>query len=484
MKKSINLLPHFSFPKWGRREGGVEGSRVQRSLQRETGQQFSLTPNMATDAGWQTISGRKHDRSWSEIQELYTDALTAWRKNPMAWRVINTTVNYVCGTGITFTSPEPAMDAFIKAFWLHRKNHMDLRQVPMIEELSRSGDLFVLLFRNLFDGMSYIRFVTKDMILKIETAPNDWETELVYYEAPPAGEFEPRRWLSPDHPDAPMADAVMLHYSVNKPVGALMGESDLTTIIPWLLRYSRMLEDRVRLHWAARSFLYLVTVPSNKVEAKAVQYSSAPESGSIVVKDESETWETLTPSLRGADASHDMKAVRQLIDAGSGFPPHWRGEGGEVNVATAEAMQAPPEKFLIKRQEYFIWALEDIMYQAYLRSVEIDAQPAFALTEYKDIFKVSAPDVTLRDNDQLASGATKMAEAFSILQNTLLGKSPTLHRIAVDLVLKFAGEIQDDEVLDKIITEAKADPIEQVIMPGLEPAADAAPNDGTDNHQP
>ncbi len=76
-----------------------------------------------------------------------------------------------------------------------------------------------------------------------------------------------------------------------------------------------------------------------------------------------------------------MKAVRQLIDAGSGFPPHWRGEGGEVNVATAEAMQAPPEKFLIKRQEYFVWMLEDILYQAFLRAVEIGAQPATTETE-------------------------------------------------------------------------------------------------------
>jgi hypothetical protein len=447
---------------------------------------LSITPNLVTDAGWQTISGRKHDRTWSEIQELYTDALTAWRKNPMAWRVINTTVNYVVGTGITFTSPEPAMDAFIKAFWLHRKNHMDLRLVPMVEELSRSGDLFVLLFRNPVDGMSYIRFVTKDQIIKIETAQNDWETELVFYEAPPAGEYEPRRWLSPDHPDAGMTDAVMLHYSVNKPVGALLGESDLTTIIPWLLRYSRMLEDRVRLHWAARAFLYVVTVPSNKVEAKAVQYASAPESGSIVVKDESETWETLTPSLRGADASHDMKAVRQLIDAGSGFPPHWRGEGGEVNVATAEAMQAPPEKFLIKRQEYFIWLLEDILYQAYLRAAEIGTVGADCIrpSEYRDIFTVSAPDVTLRDNDQLASGSSKLAEAFSILQNTLLGKSPTLHRIAVDLMLKFAGEPQEDDVLDQIISEAKADPIEQILLPGKEPAGPQTPDDGTTNHQP
>jgi hypothetical protein len=434
-------------------------------------EKLSITPNLVSDDHWQTISGRKHDRSWSEIQELYTDSLTPWRKNPMAWRVINTTVNYVVGEGIKITSPLPPLNDFIQRFWQHRKNRMDLRLVPMVEELSRSGDLFVLLFRNNVDGLSYIRFVTKDQIQKIETAPNDWETELVYYEAPPAGEYQPRKWLSPDHPDAGMADAVMLHYSVNKPMGAQMGESDLTTIIPWPLRYSRMLEDRVRLHWAARAFLYLVTVPSNKVESKSVQYGTAPESGSIVVKDESEEWETITPSLRGADASHDMKAVRQLIDAGSGFPPHWRGEGGDVNLATAEAMQAPPEKFLLKRQQYFVWMLEDILYQAFLRAVEIGKEPAIALTTYHDLFEEEAPDVSLRDNAQLAMGAQTIANGFAVLQNTLLGKSPTLHKIATDLVFKFAGEPQEDDVLDKIISEAKSDPIEQIMLPGQEPAA-------------
>ena len=387
----------------------------------------------------------------------------------MAWRVIATTTNYVVGTGISFTSSNADLNAFIQAFWNHRKNNMDLRLAAMVEELSRSGDLFVLLFRNAADGMSYIRFVTKDQIQKIETAPNDWETELVYFEAPQPGEYNPRRWLSPDHPEAGIADAVMLHYSVNRPMGALMGESDLTTIIPWLLRYSRMLEDRVRLHWAARAFLFLVTVPSNKVESKSVQYGSPPESGSIVVKDESETWETITPQLRGADAGFDMKAIRNMIDAGSGFPPHWRGEGGEVNVATAEAMQAPPEKFLIKRQEYFIWMLEDILYKAFLRGVEIAALPALADTDYTVLFTVKSPDVTLRDNAHLADGSSKIATSFSVLQNTLLGKSATLHRIATDLVLKFAGEVVDDQVLDKIIQEAKADPIEQVLLPGKEP---------------
>ncbi len=421
---------------------------------------FAVSPDLRSDDGWRSISGRRHERSWADIQELYTDALTAWRKNPMAWRVINTTVNYVIGDGLSISSPHPGLQNFIQRFWSHRKNQLDLRLAPMCEELSRSGDLFVLLFRSPLDGMSFIRFITKDQLQKIETAPNDWETELVYWENPPAGEFQPRRWLSPEHPEAASADAVMLHYAVNRPIGALLGESDLTTIIPWLLRYSRMLEDRVRLHWAARAFLYLVTVPSNKVESKSVQYGSAPESGSIVVKDESETWETITPSLRGADAGHDMKAVRSMIDAGSGFPPHWRGEGGDVNVATAEAMQAPPEKFLVKRQQYFSWLLQDILYQAYLRAVEAGAEPALPVTGFAELFSVSRPDVTWRDNIQLASAAQTLASGLSALQQELPGKSPTLQRLALQLVLKFAGEPQDEALLDRIMREAQASPVE------------------------
>jgi len=218
---------------------------------------------------------------------------------------------------------------------------MDLRLEAMSDELSRSGDLFVLLFRNDQDGMSYIRFVTKDRITRIDTAENDWENEQIYYEQQDTG--EPKAWYSPTHPSAPEQPAIMLHYAVNCPLGALLGESDLTTMIPWLLRYSRMLEDRVRLHWAVKlnsvqpPSLWLVTVPSNKVIEKSEQYRTPPPSGSIIVKDESEQWDVVTPTLRGADASHDLKAVRGMIDAGSGFPPHWRGESGEANLATATA---------------------------------------------------------------------------------------------------------------------------------------------------
>jgi hypothetical protein len=77
----------------------------------------------------------------------------------------------------------------------------------------------------------------------------------------------------------------MLHYAVNRPIGALIGESDLATMLPWLQRYSRMLEDRVRLHWAVRVFLWVVSVPSNMVQVTREKYRNPPDTGSVIVKD-------------------------------------------------------------------------------------------------------------------------------------------------------------------------------------------------------
>ncbi len=47
--------------------------------------------------GWVGYTRRLHERDVAEVQSLYEDALTAYRKNPIAWRIIATTTNYVVG---------------------------------------------------------------------------------------------------------------------------------------------------------------------------------------------------------------------------------------------------------------------------------------------------------------------------------------------------------------------------------------------------
>ena len=60
---------------------------------------------------------------------------------------------------------------------------------------------------------AYLRFVTKDRITQIDTAENDWENELIYYEQQEMG--DPKPWYSPTHPDSASQPAIMLHYAVN-----------------------------------------------------------------------------------------------------------------------------------------------------------------------------------------------------------------------------------------------------------------------------
>lgn len=400
--------------------------------------------------GWSSLTARPHDADSAAVQESYADALNVWRRNPLAWRIIAITSDYVLGDGVRITSPLRPLRRFVNEFWNHPQNRMDNRLESMCDELSRSGDLFVLLFRNPQDGMSYIRFVTKDRIQRIETAPNDWENELAYYELQDAG--EPLRWESPGAANAG-SQAVMLHYTVNRPLGALLGESDLASMLPWLMRYARMLEDRLRLHWAVRSFLWMVTVPPNKILEKRQQYAQTPEAGSIVVKDESETWQAVSPDLHAADAEHDLKAVRGMIDAGSGYPPHWRGEAADANLATATAMQAPTERHLKRRQQYFLFVLQDILYHAYRRAVEAGAAPALRAGDYRTLFTIQSGDISRTDNESLARAARDLTQAYRALAEGMPATSPTLARLFTALTFQFAGAPLDEENLAQVMDE-------------------------------
>ena len=431
----------------------------------------SVTTRVDDSPGWGSATNRPHDYDQGKVLELYNDALEAWRKNPIAWRIIAIQSDYLVGDGVEVTSPNRMLNRFIQQFWYHPQNRMDLRLPDLVEELARSGDLFIILFRNPADGMSYIRATTKDRIQRIETAPNDWETELVFYETGDSP-GETRAWLSPHHPNAPTADAIMLHYAINRPVGALLGESDLTPMIPWLLRYSRMLEDRVKLNWALRTFLWMVTVPSQRVTEKQEQYRNPPQAGSIIIKDESEKWEVYAPSLNAIDASRDLQAVRQMIDAGSGFPPHWRGEAGDANLATAQAMQGPTERHLTRRQQQLIYMIQDILYHAYERQVQLGLARRLSSHDYSRLFIMQMPEISRFDNEALGRAAREITTAFASLGQTVAGMPQELAYHAVRLAFQFAGQPLEEDQIEEILAAIVG---AQGLRPRQEPGTDDSP---------
>jgi hypothetical protein len=185
----------------------------------------------------------------------------------------------------------------------------------------------------------------------------------------------------------------------------------------------------------------------------------------VVVHDDSETWTASSPSIRGSDAAPDLKAVRNMIDAGSGYPPHWRGEATDVNLATAQAMQEPAERHLARRQKYFLWALQDLTYHAYQRAHQLhpDTWPQLTENRYHLLFTTSAPDVSRTDNSILAKATYDMAAAFEMIGAQYPG-SPTLRKLLLQLLMRFAGEQQDDDILQQIMQEAET-PLQEAAPP-------------------
>lgn len=416
----------------------------------------AISVRVNDDPGWQSESvGAFHDKSVEQIEKSYSNALKAWRKNPMAWRIVTTITNFVLGDGIDVTAKNTSIKRFTKEFMSHPLNSIDLKMQEWCDELSRSGALIVLLFRDELTGMSWARELPVDRVKKLETRPNDYQTITAVVEKPrKLGEKE-KVWATPFHPNANDQEAVALVFTINKPVGALLGEGDLTSILPWLQRYSRMLEDRVRLHWALRVFYWFVTVPDDKVDETTKKYRKPPKDGTIIVKSKGEEWEVKTPAVRGQDAGHDMDAVRKMVYAGSNLPSHWFAEQDTSNLATARATQAPTERFLKRRQLYFIHILLTVIHTAYVRAYAIGKvrakPPAKPLEE---IYIVNVADVSRDDNLQLAQAGRDMARAFRLTAENMPAKSRTLSTRFLTIILQAMGEKVDDAEIAQIIDEA------------------------------
>ena len=393
-------------------------------------------------------AGSAIDKPWHELFQEFEDAREAWRKNPLARRLVGLITSYTVGNGITLHSEKRDLQRFITEFW--QRNRLDLRVDEWCDELSRSGELFPVLFTNPVSGISTSRAVPACMIRAVDFDPDDYERELRYQES--IGPAAEKWWIGVGHASAEdLRQPLMLHYAVNRPTGAVRGESDLAPILPWLRRYNRWLEDRVRLNAAMRAFLWIVKVPARLRSALEERYRTPPEAGSVIIAEEgAETWEAVTPNLHAADAEKDGRAIRWMIVAGGpGTALLDLGEGEDSNLATGQAMAEQRRRFLRRRQSYLVWLLTDLTLNAYARYRLVN--PSKAKVSAADIQAVT-PDISPEDNQALASAAGALASALQGMA-TLVGDGPTFRAMALRTFIKFLGENVGQAEVEAMLAE-------------------------------
>src|SRR5262249_41006491 len=68
-------------------------------------------------------AGTSIDKPWHELFQEFEDAREAWRKNPLARRLVGLVTSYTVGSGIRLSSEKRHLHSFISDFWQH--NQMD-----------------------------------------------------------------------------------------------------------------------------------------------------------------------------------------------------------------------------------------------------------------------------------------------------------------------------------------------------------------------
>jgi hypothetical protein len=398
------------------------------------------------DRWWRQVDGAAgpQDRKWWELRQDLEDVLTAWRTNPLAFRIVSLTTDYVVGSGLRMSSPIAYVNRFVRGFWQHRLNRMALRIYSWCDELTRAGELFIVLFTNPADGVSYVRAVPAVKIDRIETDPEDLEKELRYHELRGDDPIKGRWWAGWEAGKDDVSTPVMLHYAVNRAVGCLRGHGDLVPILPWLRRYREWLEDRVRVNRYKNAFLWHVRLEGagpGDIEAKQAQYSRPPSPGSVIVTDESETWQAVQPKIAAEEVKDDGKALRLMVAAGAGIPLHYLAEAESSTRATAREMTGPTVRHYEHRQLFFCEMLVDLIEKAAYRAHSTGRLPRPRNGDLKLSYTVS--DLTEEDNLKVAQAASAIVEYLVAMKE----QGWITDRKAMELAYKFAGEVIDVEAL-------------------------------------
>jgi len=448
----------------GKRSSGATDSQPQATPLATRDATATISVRVDDSSGWESRTHAPGDRPWADVYADLEDSLTAWRKSFMIRRVVNLTRSYVVGSGISISSANKDIAAFVADFWDHPKNRVARRLGPICDQLTRDGEIFPILFTNPVNGMSYLRFKTARQIREVVTDPQDYEHELSYTENLPTADT--RTWISPNHPDAFPSPSdrpregggrggsplqpLMLHWAVNKPIDATRGESDLTPILPWALRYSEWLKDRVRLNRqrTRAAMLDIQVADDTQVEGKRRQLrTSNPVEAGIYVHGPGEEVTMHALRIDSGQAEEDGKVLRLAIATGSNLALHYLGEGESTNYSTAKEMGEPTARFFADRQQDIIWCLQDMLSVAYRRFCLVSG-----LTFPEDLeLQVTVTEVARADNESLAKAAHAIAQALAIAS----ARGWIDDETALAIALKFSGEVMPIDRIRDILAKAR-----------------------------
>ena len=313
-----------------------------------------------------------------------------WESNPVAKWLIETTLDFVLGEGVTVASEAPEVAAVLRAFWDDPVNLMDDRAEDFTREFGLYGELCLPVFVNPIDGHVRLGYIDPLEINEVLTDPDNVLITTAVQLKGPVGQGKLYKVVREDTARAsrtfgllmPAYDGELgggltrtgtliqdryagscLLFQGNKISNARRGRSDLIDLIDWLDGYDQYMFDSMDAAAQLNSFTWDVTLngmQQDQIDAWLKQ-QGAMRRGMIRAHNEKVTWNALAPKLEAQDKDAYAKQLLTHIIGARGFPLFFYGEGRSATGASAKEMGQTPLKHLTRRQKRVRRILETML---------------------------------------------------------------------------------------------------------------------------
>jgi hypothetical protein len=416
---------------------GATESRLQEAVTEDWFWGRINTSGSEEDYYWRRLSDNwaHKDVLPSVYLDIHNQVYEAYNANPLANAIVEMGVNFVLGDGLQLDAKHPKVQKLLDDFWNDPDNRMNLRQYDLATELSLYGELFIRFFVNKYSGRVKIAQIDPILIDEIVCDPDNIERQLRCHRRATSVTGTTDTVPAPTDPGMKgewfEMPAEVMHFAVNKVTNAKRGKSDLATLLPWLRRYKDWLIDRVRINKYKAAFLWDVTLQGadkRTIDQKMMELSRPPEPGSVLVHNESESWQAVQPAIAGDDVASDGQAIKLMVAVGAGLPEHYLSEGGDVNRSTAAEMGLPVLKKYQRRQDYLGYIFRHI-----LDRVIAEAQKAGALPRTIDVsYAVRFPPLQATGAESQGLAAYRMAQALQMARGMGLVSLETASQLFFD----------------------------------------------------
>lgn len=393
--------------------------------------------------GKQTIRDLGDNKRRRQLEMSYFLYLS----NPIAYRAMEITRDFVIGDGMTFKAVAPEVQKVLDNFWKDPVNRWDLKQFTRALELGLYGEQFYPVGVSSQNGRVRMAYLDPLDVVEVRTDPNNVEiprtvvagmpgsgagsgTGQATNDAPPVTggqgrtEDESRatrelRVINVDEdPESPTFGKLVgdvFFFAINKVSNAVRGNSDLLPVIDWLETHDQFLFG---IHEAAilkTSVIWDVMVRG--ADKKALQDMEKKfariKKGMTRFHNDKVEVKTVTADLQTADLGEHARIIKLHIASGLGLPEHWLAEGGNANRATAAEMGVPTTKRLRSRQIFFKNML-DVIFQFVIDQAIIHGRLP---EDVNRSFTIFAPQIWAIDTSTIATSLMTLSQALVVAED-------------------------------------------------------------------